>query len=41
MLFLQAGHTALHVASFAGKLEVVQFLSTECAGVDLHAKDEV
>ena len=33
--------TALHVASSAGQLEVVQFLVNECDGVDLHATDAV
>ena len=31
----------LHVASFAGHLEVVQFLASQCEGVDLNVPDMV
>ena len=38
---VQDGNTALHAASSAGKLPVVQFLAAECNGVDLHAQNKV
>ena len=41
IFYFQAGHMALHVASFAGKLEVVKFLLTQHQHVDPRAKDGV
>lgn len=38
---VQYGNRALHAASSAGKLAVVQFLAAECSGVDLHAQNKV
>ena len=38
---VQHGNRALHAASSAGKLAVVQFLAAKCIGVDLHAQNKV
>ena len=38
---VQHGNTALHAASSAGKLAVVQLLAAERIGVDLHAQNKV